>query len=48
MLGSADAIATVAVKNLQTAAQFYEGKLGLRKLGDEMEVLVYQSGKSSI
>lgn len=48
MLGSEDAIATVAVKNLQTAAQFYEGKLGLRKVGEEMQVLVYQSGKSSI
>ena len=48
MLGSEDAIATVAVKNLETAAQFYEGKLGLRKLGEEMQVLVYQSGKSSI
>ena len=48
MLGSEDAIATVAVKNLQTAAQFYESKLGLRKVGEEMQVLVYQSGKSSI
>lgn len=48
MLGSEDAIATLAVQNLQTAAQFYEGKLGLRKVGDEMQVLVYQSGKSSI
>ena len=48
MLGSEDAIATVAVKNLETAAQFYEGKLGLRKLGEEMQVLIYQSGKSSI
>jgi predicted enzyme related to lactoylglutathione lyase len=48
MLGANDAIATVAVQNLQTAAQFYEGKLGLKKLSDEMEVLVYQSGKSSI
>ena len=48
MLGSADAIATVAVKNLQTAAQFYEGKLGLRKVGEEMQVLVYKSGNSSI
>ena len=48
MLGSEDAVATVAVKNLETAAQFYEGKLGLKKVGDEMQVLVYQSGKSSI
>ena len=48
MLGSYDAVATVAVKNLQSAAQFYEGKLGLRKLGEEMQVLVYRSGKSSI
>lgn len=48
MLESEDAIATVSVKNLQTAAQFYEGKLGLRKVGDEMQVLVYQTGKSSI
>lgn len=33
MLADSDAMATVAVKNLPAAAQFYEGKLGLKKVG---------------
>lgn len=49
MLGSEDAIATVAVKNLSAAAEFYEGKLGLKKVGGgEMQVVIYQSGKSTL
>jgi len=48
MLADSDAIATVAVKNLAAAAQFYEGKLGFKKVGGgEMQVLIYQSGKST-
>jgi catechol 2,3-dioxygenase-like lactoylglutathione lyase family enzyme len=49
MLADFDAMATVAVKNLAAAAQFYEGKLGLKKVGGgEMQVLIYQSGKSTL
>jgi predicted enzyme related to lactoylglutathione lyase len=49
MLTDSDAMATVAVKNLPAAAQFYEGKLGLKKVGaGEMKVLIYQSGKSTL
>jgi predicted enzyme related to lactoylglutathione lyase len=47
MLGYADAVATVAVKNLPAASEFYERKLGLKKLeSEEEEVLVFQSGNS--
>jgi catechol 2,3-dioxygenase-like lactoylglutathione lyase family enzyme len=47
MLGMTDAVATVAVKNLPAAAEFYEGKLGLKKVdSEEKMVLVYQSGNS--
>src|SRR5215208_691654 len=49
MLADSDAMATVAVNNLPAAAQFYEGKLGLKKVGGgEMQVLIYQSGKSTL
>jgi catechol 2,3-dioxygenase-like lactoylglutathione lyase family enzyme len=49
MLGSGDAVATVAVKNLTAATGFYEGKLGLKKLESEgMQVRSYQSGNSRI
>lgn len=49
MLGSADAIATIGVKNLSAAAEFYEGKVGLKKLATEESVVnVYQSGNSTI
>ena len=49
MLADSDAMATVAVKNLPAAAQFYEGKLGFKKIGEEeMQVRIYQSGKSTL
>jgi len=49
MLADSDAMATVAVKNLTAAAEFYESKLGLKKIGGgEMQVLIYQSGKSTL
>ena len=48
-LGSVDAIATCAVKNIDTARRFYEGTLGLVPLpSEESGVLAYKSGKSSI
>src|SRR5262249_56631095 len=48
MLSDNDAIATVAVKNLETAKQFYEGTLGLTKTMENEEVLAFTTGKSTI
>src|SRR5215213_6567343 len=48
-LENADAIATCAVKNLDTARRFYEDTLGLVPLPSaESGVLAYKSGRSSI
>ena len=49
MLADKAASATIAVRNVDTAAKFYGEKLGLRKaqsMGDD--VAIYQSGTSSI
>jgi catechol 2,3-dioxygenase-like lactoylglutathione lyase family enzyme len=47
MLSDKQVIATLAVKNLKTAAQFYEGKLGFEPVGREGDDLVtYRSGQS--
>ena len=49
MLGTRDAVANVAVKNLETAKKFYEHTLGLKPVhveGDE--VIVFQSGNSTM
>jgi catechol 2,3-dioxygenase-like lactoylglutathione lyase family enzyme len=49
MLGSKNAIANIAVRNLDTARRFYEGTLGLKALGTEGEELVaYKSGTSTL
>jgi len=49
MLGDRDATATVAVKDLQAAKKFYEGKLGLKRTGPEdPESLVYTTGKTQL
>jgi catechol 2,3-dioxygenase-like lactoylglutathione lyase family enzyme len=49
MLGDKDAIATLGVKNLEAARDFYEGKLGLKPAGpDEPGTLSYKSGSSAI
>jgi catechol 2,3-dioxygenase-like lactoylglutathione lyase family enzyme len=49
MLGDKDAIATIAVKKVDTARKFYEGTLGLKALpSQEQGVLAYQSGKGSV
>jgi predicted enzyme related to lactoylglutathione lyase len=47
MLGSRNAVANVAVKNLATAKKFYEGTLGLKPV-DEVsdEIIVFKSGDS--
>ncbi|HMI93187.1 MAG TPA: VOC family protein, partial [Polyangiales bacterium] len=49
MLGKRDAIANVAVKNLDVAKRFYAETLGLKQVdaqGDE--VAVFQSGHSTL
>jgi catechol 2,3-dioxygenase-like lactoylglutathione lyase family enzyme len=49
MLGDTNAVATLAVKNLETAKKFYEDTIGLKPIdskGDEL--IVFQSGNSTI
>lgn len=49
MIGNTDAIATVAVKNIEAARKFYEGTLGLKQTGtEEPGVQGYKSGKASV
>ena len=48
MLSDNEAIATVAVKSLETAKQFYEGTLGLTKVMENEEVLAFETGKSTL
>jgi catechol 2,3-dioxygenase-like lactoylglutathione lyase family enzyme len=49
MLGSKNAIANIAVRNLDTARRFYEGTLGLKAVGTEGEELVaFRSGSSTL
>lgn len=49
MLGNKNAIATIAVKDLNQARKFYEGTLGLTPIDTkESEAVVYRSGDSSV
>jgi catechol 2,3-dioxygenase-like lactoylglutathione lyase family enzyme len=49
MLGKKDAIATVAVKDLETAKRFYEDKLGLEKGPDQSDqVSTYKTGGTKL
>jgi catechol 2,3-dioxygenase-like lactoylglutathione lyase family enzyme len=49
MLGEKNAIATIAVKNLDTARKFYEGVLGLkREPSEEPSVAEYKSGATEV
>jgi catechol 2,3-dioxygenase-like lactoylglutathione lyase family enzyme len=49
MLGNHDAVATVAVRDLNAASRFYENTLGLTRLHTEgEEVITYQSGSSQL
>jgi catechol 2,3-dioxygenase-like lactoylglutathione lyase family enzyme len=49
MLGDKDAIATIAVRKVDTARKFYEGTLGLKsQASQEPGVLTYKSGKASV
>ena len=47
MLGDHDIIATLAVKDLQVARDFYEGVLGFSSRGDVPEGVLYASGSCS-
>ena len=49
MLANKDAVANVAVKDLDVATDFYRNTLGLKPLHEEgHELVVFQSGHSSI
>jgi catechol 2,3-dioxygenase-like lactoylglutathione lyase family enzyme len=48
MLGDKNAVATVAVKNLETAKSFYEGTLGLTKEMENEEVVAFRTGQSKL
>lgn len=49
MLGSKDAVANLAVKDLRAARKFYEGTLGLKPVREDGdEFIVYESGRSTL
>src|SRR6478672_7687454 len=50
MLADKDVMATIAVKDLNTARKFYQQTLGFAPIGDEApgSVLMLKSGKSTI
>jgi catechol 2,3-dioxygenase-like lactoylglutathione lyase family enzyme len=49
MLGDKDTMATVAVRDLEVAKQFYEGTLGLKPGGPQnAEARIYQTGNSKL
>ena len=44
MLGESNVYATVAVRDVQRAKEFYEGKLGLKQIDENPGGVMYQSG----
>jgi catechol 2,3-dioxygenase-like lactoylglutathione lyase family enzyme len=49
MLSKANAVANIAVKNLETARRFYHDTLGLKEArSEDNEVVVFKSGDSQI
>jgi catechol 2,3-dioxygenase-like lactoylglutathione lyase family enzyme len=49
MLGNKDAVATIAVRNLDGARKFYEGTLGLKVVDTEGDELVaFRSGNATL
>jgi catechol 2,3-dioxygenase-like lactoylglutathione lyase family enzyme len=49
MLSNKDAAANIAVKNLETAREFYKNTLGLTQVGTEgQELIVFRSGNTTI
>jgi len=49
MLNHVDAVANIAVKNLEAARKFYQDTLGLQQVGAEgEELIIFKSGSSRI
>jgi catechol 2,3-dioxygenase-like lactoylglutathione lyase family enzyme len=49
MLRDIDSTAMIAVRDIEVAARFYEGTLGLEPAGEDQEgMILYKSGSSSI
>jgi catechol 2,3-dioxygenase-like lactoylglutathione lyase family enzyme len=48
MLSDTPPVATVAVKNLETAKKFYEETLGLTKVMENTEVIAFEAGGSTL
>jgi catechol 2,3-dioxygenase-like lactoylglutathione lyase family enzyme len=49
MFENTDAVANLAVKNLDQAKRFYEGTLGLKPVHDEAgELIVYKTGNTTV
>ncbi len=48
MLGDHDPVPALAVKDVQTARDFYEGVLGFAPTGEPPEGVMYRAGKSTI
>jgi catechol 2,3-dioxygenase-like lactoylglutathione lyase family enzyme len=49
MLGSRDAMATVAVKDMNVAKKFYENTLGLKRdSAENSEAITYKAGSSTL
>ena len=48
MLSDRDIVATVAVKNLESARRFYENTLGLPLITENQEALTFKSGRSML
>ena len=49
MLSNRDAVANLAVKNVQAARKFYEGTLGLKQVDAEgPELIVFESGNTKL
>lgn len=48
MLNERDAVATVAVRDLESVKSFYEQTLGLTKVMESEEVMAFRSGQSTL
>lgn len=49
MLSNRDAVANLAVRNVQAARKFYEGTLGLKQVDAEgSELIVFESGNTKL
>lgn len=48
MLGDKQAVATLAVKDIEAGKKFYEGTLGLKKDSEDPGGILYKSGNSNV